>query len=144
MSVIQEKAKYIYFIYMQPRNMKFTFVQINMKQVSYTQKNNWMIFKFFLHYNIWKNIFKQNIFVSDRTNNMKFSKMQNKIYGPMDSTTPMYQPSLPKVHKQKFNHFRMCVTFQHRGLHHLDMYCTLINEAWLKSSIHFDCRYLEL
>ena len=37
--VIQETRPYlresvIYFIYMQPRKMKFTFVQINMKQVS--------------------------------------------------------------------------------------------------------------
>ena len=39
-----------------------------------------------------------------------------------------------------FNHFWMFVTFQNRGLHHLDMYCTLI----IESSIHFDCRYLEL
>ena len=26
----------------------------------------------------------------------------------------------------------------------MDMYCTLISEARLKSNIHFDCRYLEL
>ena len=70
MSVIQEKTKYINFIYKQPRKMKFTFVQINMKQVSYTQKNNWMIFKFLWYYSILINIFKQSIFVSDRTNNM--------------------------------------------------------------------------
>ena len=38
----------------------------------------------------------------------------------------------------------MFVTFQHRGLHHLDLYCTLIIEAWLKLNIQFDCRYLEL
>ena len=38
--------------------------------------------------------------------------------------------------------FLMFGTFQYRGLHHLDMYCTLITEAWLKSIIHFDCRYL--
>ena len=38
----------------------------------------------------------------------------------------------------------MFVTFQYRGLHHLDMYCTLIIEAWLKLNIRFDCRYLEL
>ena len=43
-----------------------------------------------------------------------------------------------------FNHFWMLVTFQYRGLLHLDMYCTLIIEAWLKSNIHFNCRYLEL
>ena len=46
--------------------------------------------------------------------------------------------------KMGFNHFLMFVTFQYRGLHHLDMYCTLITEAWLQSNIHFDCRYLEL
>ena len=34
-AVIIEKAKGIYFIYIQPRKMKFTFVQINMKQVLY-------------------------------------------------------------------------------------------------------------
>ena len=34
-SVIYEKAKVIYFIYMQPRKVKFIFVQINIKQVSY-------------------------------------------------------------------------------------------------------------
>ena len=43
-----------------------------------------------------------------------------------------------------FNRFWMLVTFQYRGLHHLDMYCTSMIEAWLKSNIHFDCRYLEL
>ena len=43
-----------------------------------------------------------------------------------------------------FNHFWMLVTFQYRGLYHLDMYCTLIIEAWLKSNIHFYCRYLEI
>ena len=42
------------------------------------------------------------------------------------------------------NHFWMFVTFQYRGLYHLDMYCTLIIQAWLKSNIHFGCRYLEL
>ena len=30
-----KKAKVIYFIYMQPRKMKFKFVQIDMKKVSY-------------------------------------------------------------------------------------------------------------
>ena len=43
-----------------------------------------------------------------------------------------------------FNQFWMLVTFQYRGLHHLDTYCTLIIEAWRKSNIHFDCRCLEL
>ena len=38
----------------------------------------------------------------------------------------------------------MFVTFQYRGLHHLDLYCTLFIEVWLKSNIQFDCRYLEL
>ena len=38
----------------------------------------------------------------------------------------------------------MFVTFQYRGLHHLDMYYTLIIDALLKSDINFDCRYLEL
>ena len=46
--------------------------------------------------------------------------------------------------KMDFNHFWMLVTFQYRELHHLDMYCTLSIEAWLKSNIHFDCRILEL
>ena len=46
--------------------------------------------------------------------------------------------------KMGFNNFLMFVTFQYRGLHHLGMYCTLIIEAWLKSNIHFDCRYLEI
>ena len=35
-SVMHEKAKFVCFIYMQPQKMKFKFVQINMKQVSYT------------------------------------------------------------------------------------------------------------
>ena len=26
----------------------------------------------------------------------------------------------------------------------MDLYCILIIEAWLKSNIHFDCKYLEL
>ena len=38
----------------------------------------------------------------------------------------------------------MFVTFQYRGLHHLDLSCSLIIEAWLKSNNQFDCRYLEL
>ena len=46
--------------------------------------------------------------------------------------------------KMGVNHFWMSVIFQYRGLHHLDMYCTLIIEAWLKSNIHFDSKYLEL
>ena len=35
MPVIYEKAKFISFIYMQTQKVKFKFVQINMKQVSY-------------------------------------------------------------------------------------------------------------
>ena len=46
--------------------------------------------------------------------------------------------------KLVFNYFRIFVTLQHRGLHHLDLYCTLIIQAWRKSNIHFDCRNLEL
>ena len=46
--------------------------------------------------------------------------------------------------KNGFKSFLMFVTFQDRGLYHLDMYCTLIIEAGLKSNIHFGCRYLEL
>ena len=38
----------------------------------------------------------------------------------------------------------MVVTFQYGGLHHLDLYCTLIIKACLKSTIHFDCKYLQL
>ena len=34
-SVTHEKAKFVCFIYMQPQKVKFKFVQINMKQVSY-------------------------------------------------------------------------------------------------------------
>ena len=34
-SVMHEKAKCFLFIYMQPQKVKFKFVQINMKQVSY-------------------------------------------------------------------------------------------------------------
>ena len=37
-SVIYEKAKFVCFIYMQPQKVKFTSVQINMKQVSYIHK----------------------------------------------------------------------------------------------------------
>ena len=38
----------------------------------------------------------------------------------------------------------MFVTFQYKGLHHSDIYSTLIIELWLKSNIYFDCRHLEL
>ena len=47
----------------------------------------------------------------------------------------------PFVMDYKCNHFLMFLTFQYRGL---DMYYTLIIEAWLKSNIHSVCRYLEL
>ena len=43
-----------------------------------------------------------------------------------------------------FNYFWTFVTFQYRGLHHLELHSTYIIEAWLKSSLHFDCRYLQL
>ena len=46
--------------------------------------------------------------------------------------------------KMGFNQIWMFVTFRYRGLHHLDLYCTLIIEVWLKLNIQFDCRYLEL
>ena len=35
-SVMHEKAKFVCFINMQPQKAKFKFVQINMKQISYT------------------------------------------------------------------------------------------------------------
>ena len=38
--------------------------------------------------------------------------------------------------------FLMFVTFHYSGLHNFDLYCTLIIETWLKSSMHFDCKYL--
>ena len=38
----------------------------------------------------------------------------------------------------------MLVNFQYRRLHHLEQYCTLTIEAWLKFNMHFDRRYLEL
>ena len=38
----------------------------------------------------------------------------------------------------------MFVTFQYRGLNHLELYCSLIIEAGLKLCIQFDCRYLIL
>ena len=45
-SVTYEKAKCVCFIYMQPKKVEITSVQINMKQVSYTQKNNSRILRF--------------------------------------------------------------------------------------------------
>ena len=38
----------------------------------------------------------------------------------------------------------MFVTFQFRGLYHLEQYCTLTIEARLILNIHLDCSYLEL
>ena len=38
----------------------------------------------------------------------------------------------------------MFVNFKYKGLHDLELYCTLIIEAWLKLNIQFDRRYLEL
>ena len=46
--------------------------------------------------------------------------------------------------KMGFNQFLMFVTFQYRGFNHFELYCTLTIEVWLKLTIHFDCRYLEL
>ena len=38
----------------------------------------------------------------------------------------------------------MFVNFHYRGLIHLELYCTLIIEAWFKLNMHLDCRYVEL
>ena len=46
--------------------------------------------------------------------------------------------------KNGFQSLMNVCDFQYRGLFRLDMHCTLIIEAWLKSNIHFGCRYLEL
>ena len=40
--------------------------------------------------------------------------------------------------KMGFNYFLMFVTFQYRGLHHLELYCTLTIETWLKLKMQFD------
>ena len=32
----------------------------------------------------------------------------------------------------------MFVTFQYRGITHVDMYCTLTIETWLKLNMHFN------
>ena len=51
---------------------------------------------------------KQNIFVSDRTTNMQFSKMQNKIYGPtvmIQYHTKCTNPLYPKFTSKKFSVF---------------------------------------
>ena len=34
--------------------------------------------------------------------------------------------------------------FKYRGLHHLELYCILIIEAWLKSNMCFESNYQEL
>ena len=39
-SVVHKEAKFVCFIYMQPQKVKFKYVQINMKQVSYEYKFN--------------------------------------------------------------------------------------------------------
>ena len=54
------------------------------------------------------------------------------------------QPLWNTNDKIGFNPFLMFVTFQYRGLYHLGLHHTLIIEAWLKSYIHLDCRYLKL
>ena len=43
-----------------------------------------------------------------------------------------------------FDHFIMLMTFQYRGLNHLELYCILTIEVWLKLNMNSDCRYLEL
>ena len=51
-SVIKEKAKAIHFMYMQPRKMKFKFVQINMKHLLYSQAGLSLCWSEIPHY--WK------------------------------------------------------------------------------------------
>ena len=47
--------------------------------------------------------------------------------------------------KTKERNNEMAQTSHHnRGLNHLELYCTLTIEAWLKLNIHFDRGYLEL
>ena len=51
-------------------------------------------------------ISKQNIFVSDRTTNVQFSKMQNKIYGSLVTIqyhTKCTNPLYPKFTYTKFS-----------------------------------------
>ena len=38
----------------------------------------------------------------------------------------------------------MFANFKFRGLNHLELYCTLTNEARIKISMHFDSNYMEL
>ena len=55
-----------------------------------------------------KIIFKQSIFVSDRTNNIQFSKMQNEIYRPMITIqyhTRCTNPLYPKFTSKNFSVF---------------------------------------
>ena len=55
-----------------------------------------------------KIIFKQSIFVSDRTNNIQFSKMQNEIYGPLITIqyhTRCTNPLYPKFTSKNFSVF---------------------------------------
>ena len=42
-----------------------------------------------------------------------------------------------------FNHCLMFATLN-KWLNHLELSCTLTIETWLKSSMHFDCKYLGL
>ena len=51
---MHEKAKCVCFIYMQPKKVKFKYVQINMKQVSYKDLRS----KYIAHY-YWR---QQNMF----------------------------------------------------------------------------------
>ena len=46
--------------------------------------------------------------------------------------------------KTRLNRFWTFVTFQYRGFNHLEQYCSLIIEEWLKLNMDFDKRYLEL
>ena len=78
-SVIYEKAKFIYFIYMQPRKMKFDICSNKHETglaYSKNQLKNIKILLTLLH-------LRQSIFVFDRTTNGQFSKMRNEIYGSL-------------------------------------------------------------
>ena len=43
-----------------------------------------------------------------------------------------------------FNHIEMFANFYCSGIHHLELCCYLIIEAWLKFNMYFDTRYLVL
>ena len=61
-----------------------------------------------------KIFFKQSIFVSDRTTNMQFSEMQNKIYRPLITiqyNTKCTIPLYPKFTSKKFSVFIFCCNF---------------------------------